>query len=270
MKKVCTLFVAVLSLCFFFSCNKKTNDATANAESKVTDEAGKDSAKEKEKPIELPPPTAKDIGEAYGVLLASAIQRSELEMDIQAMRKGYNKAIKTEITKEAEQEASATIDRAMKEAFKKKQERNRKEGEEFLEKNKKRTGVVTLESGLQYEVLTEGTGAAPTENSTCKIHYVGRLVNGKEFENSKNYQNGEPVELTISSVIPGWKEGLTKMKTGGRYMLYIPYKLAYGEEGIRSPYTGEEIIPPCAALIFDIELVETSDAPKTEDTTKAN
>lgn len=120
---------------------------------------------------------------------------------------------------------------------------------EFLETNAKREGVKTTESGLQYEVITEGSGDSPSADDMVKVHYTGTLTDGTVFDSSR--ERGEPVTFKLSDVIPGWTEGLQMMKEGGRWKLYLPPELAYGPGGNRS-------IGPNEALIFDVELLEVN------------
>lgn len=122
------------------------------------------------------------------------------------------------------------------------------EGEAFLAANAKRDEVVVLESGLQYEVITEGDGATPTRESVVRTHYRGTLINGEQFDSS--YDRGEPTEFPVGGVIAGWTEALMNMKVGSKWKLYIPYQLAYGEQGAGGA------IGPYQALVFDIELLE--------------
>lgn len=124
---------------------------------------------------------------------------------------------------------------------------NLAEGQEFLEENAESDDVVATESGLQYQVLEEGSGEHPKENSVVKVHYEGKLIDGRVFDSS--IQRGEPVEFPLNQVIPGWTEGLQLMKEGGKTRLYIPPDLAYGPGGTRG-------IPPNSVLIFDVELLE--------------
>jgi len=121
------------------------------------------------------------------------------------------------------------------------------EGEAFLAENAKRDEVTVLESGLQYEVLTEGEGDIPTAQSVVSTHYRGTLIDGKQFDSS--YDRGEPAEFPVGGVIAGWTEALQKMKTGSKWKLYIPFHLAYGEAGAGGD------IGPYQALVFDIELL---------------
>lgn len=124
---------------------------------------------------------------------------------------------------------------------------SRSKSEAFLAENAKKPGITTTASGLQYEVLKEGTGAKPAATSTVKVHYEGKLIDGTVFDSS--VQRGEPVSFPLNQVIPGWTEGLQLMSPGAKYRFVIPAKLAYGE-------TGAGPIPPHAALVFEVELLE--------------
>ena len=123
-----------------------------------------------------------------------------------------------------------------------------KEGRVFLAENGEKEGIITTASGLQYEIITEGSGAKPTDTSTVLAHYEGSLLNGNVFDSS--YKRGEPSEFPLNKVIPGWTEGLQLMSPGAKFKFYIPFELGYGERG-----AGQDI-PPFAALIFVVELVE--------------
>ena len=121
-------------------------------------------------------------------------------------------------------------------------------GEEYLEKNAARSGVTVLPSGLQYEVLREGTGRKPKATDSVKCHYEGTLVDGTVFDSSS--RRGEPAVFPLNGVIRGWTEGLQLMQEGAVYRFFIPYNLAYGENGAGAS------IPPYAALVFEVELIE--------------
>lgn len=121
------------------------------------------------------------------------------------------------------------------------------DGKVFLEENGKREGVVTTKSGLQYEVLTEGTGKQPKATDKVRCHYEGKLIDGSIFDSS--YQRGEPADFGLNQVIPGWTEGVQLMKEGAKYRFFIPYLLGYGERG------AGQSIPPYSTLIFDVELI---------------
>ena len=121
-------------------------------------------------------------------------------------------------------------------------------GEKYLAENAKKEGVVTTASGLQYKVLTEGKGKQPTAKDTVMCHYEGFLIDGTVFDSS--VQRGEPATFPLQQVIAGWTEGLQLMKEGAKYRFFIPYRLGYGEGGAGAS------IPPFAALIFDVELIQ--------------
>lgn len=127
-------------------------------------------------------------------------------------------------------------------------EANKAEGEAFLAENKTKEGVMETESGLQYKVIEEGTGASPTAESTVEVHYEGTLIDGTKFDSS--YDRGETIEFPLNGVIRGWTEGLQLMKEGATYMFYIPSDLAYGE----NPRPGGPI-KPNHTLIFKVELI---------------
>ncbi len=122
------------------------------------------------------------------------------------------------------------------------------EGEAFLAENAKREEVTVLDSGLQYEVITEGSGDIPTAQSVVSTHYRGTLINGQQFDSS--YDRGQPAEFPVGGVIAGWTEALQQMKVGSKWKLYIPYHLAYGEAGAGGD------IGPYQTLVFDIELLD--------------
>jgi FKBP-type peptidyl-prolyl cis-trans isomerase FklB len=121
-------------------------------------------------------------------------------------------------------------------------------GEKYLAENAKKDGIVTLASGLQYQVLKEGNGKKPSVKDTVMCHYEGTLIDGTVFDSS--YQRGEPATFPLQQVIAGWTEGLQLMQEGAKYRFFIPYRLAYGEGGAGAS------IPPFAALIFDVELIQ--------------
>jgi FKBP-type peptidyl-prolyl cis-trans isomerase FklB len=121
-------------------------------------------------------------------------------------------------------------------------------GEKYLAENAKKDGIITLPSGLQYQVLKEGNGKKPSAKDSVKCHYEGFLIDGTVFDSS--VQRGEPAVFGLQQVIAGWTEGLQLMQEGAKYRFFIPYRLAYGEGGAGSS------IPPFAALIFDVELLQ--------------
>jgi len=124
----------------------------------------------------------------------------------------------------------------------------KEEGAKFLAENAKKEGITVTKSGLQYEVLTEGTGKKPKATDTVRCHYEGRLLDGTIFDSS--YKRNAPADFGLQQVIAGWTEGVQLMSEGAKYRFYIPYMLAYGEGGAGAS------IPPFATLIFDVELIK--------------
>ena len=159
--------------------------------------------------------------------------------EIQAALMTYQQQLQEEQTKQIEELA----------------QKNKEAGEAFLAENGIRDGVKTTESGLQYEVVTEGTGDSPAVSDTVKVHYTGELISGEVFDSSR--ERGEPVSFALNQVIPGWTEGLQLMNKGARYKLFIPSELAYGPGGNRA-------IGPNETLIFDVELLDINPQDNTD------
>jgi FKBP-type peptidyl-prolyl cis-trans isomerase len=145
-----------------------------------------------------------------------------------------------------ESSGNAVVMKCMNNAQSQKAKPNIEAGEAFLAKNKTNPAVKTTASGLQYEVITQGTGPKPAATDTVVAHYKGSLLNGTEFDNS--YKRGEPITIPVNHVIPGWTEALQMMPVGSKYKLYIPYQLAYGPND-NGP------IPGGSVLIFEVELL---------------
>lgn len=145
-------------------------------------------------------------------------------------------------------EAQTTVSTFLQQQQEEQSKAARAEGEAFLAENAKKEGVTVLPSGLQYTVLREGEGRKPAATDSVKCHYEGTLTNGTVFDSS--YRRGEPATVPLNGVIAGWTEGVQLMAEGAKYRFFIPYNLAYGERG------AGQSIPPYAALIFDVELIE--------------
>lgn len=145
-------------------------------------------------------------------------------------------------------EAFRLIQEGMKAAEAEKAAQFAGEGEAYLAENAKREGVSVTESGLQYEIITEGTGTKPTRNDTVRTHYHGTLIDGTVFDSS--VQRGQPAEFPVGGVIAGWTEALQMMPVGSKWRLHIPYQLAYGERGAGGA------IGPYSALVFEVELLD--------------
>lgn len=185
---------------------------------------------------------------SLGIVLSQNLKSQGFDsIDAASLAKGFEEGLGGSATMTPDQ-ANQHIQQHLKKASETAGAAAREEGEAFLAQNGKRPEVTTTASGLQYEVLTEGSGASPSATETVRVHYHGTLTDGTVFDSSVD--RGEPIEFPLNRVIAGWTEGVQLMKEGAKYRFYIPYDLAYGPQG--SPPT----IPPYAALIFDVELFE--------------
>ena len=200
--------------------------------------------------------TPKDkLSYAIGMDVASSLKRIGADVDPAIMAGAFKDALSGSPTQMTDAQVKETLMAFQQEMVGKRQaeakaagDKAKGEGDAFLAANKTKEGVKTTASGLQYKVITEGTGATPTTADTVSCHYRGTLVNGTEFDASRKHGD-QPVSFPVTGVIKGWTEALQMMKVGSKYQLFIPSELAYGEAG-RPP-----VIPPNSALIFDIELI---------------
>ena len=199
--------------------------------------------------------SADSVSYAIGVLVgANNKQQLETapgseEMNLEAMAAAFRLASLGEEVEITEADANALVQRFFREAAERENQANLEEGNKFLEENGKREGVTTTESGLQYEVLTEGTGEKPGETDKVRVHYHGTLIDGTVFDSSVD--RGEPIVFGVTQVIQGWTEALQLMPVGSKWKRYIPSNLAYGA----NPRPGGAI-EPNMALIFEVELLE--------------
>jgi len=191
---------------------------------------------------------------ALGMNLGTNLHKQSVPVDPNILLRGLKDALAGGKTALTEEQARAALMEVQNEMRKKQQaemqaagEANKKEGDAFLAANKAKEGVVTLPSGLQYKILTQGTGPKPTATDSVVCNYRGTLINGTEFDSS--YKRGEPATFPVSGVIKGWTEALQLMPVGSKWQLFVPSDLAYGE---RSP--GPEIGPD-STLIFEVELL---------------
>ncbi|MBO5785378.1 MAG: FKBP-type peptidyl-prolyl cis-trans isomerase [Bacteroidaceae bacterium] len=189
------------------------------------------------------------ISYALGLGIGHQLKNMGIEnFSVEDFAQSIKDVMEDKATAMTSQEAQALLNTYFQEKQKAESQKAISEGKAFLEENAKKEGVVTTKSGLQYEILTEGTGKQPKATDTVRCHYEGSLINGSVFDSS--YKRGEPAEFGLSQVIPGWTEGVQLMKEGAKYRFYIPYLLGYGENGAGSS------IPPYSTLIFDVELIK--------------
>lgn len=197
---------------------------------------------------------AQRLSYALGLDVGASISRLPVRLDTALFVRGFEDMaanrqplLSPEEFRQVMQEFQAFMQKESAKAQEASSGQNQEEGREFLAGNKVRPGVITTASGLQYEVLTEGTGAKPAAADHVTVHYTGTLIDGTEFDSS--VRRGEPAHFPVDGVIPGWTEGLQLMKVGGKYRLYVPSELAYGERG------AGQAIGPNSTLIFEVELL---------------
>ncbi|MFN5007226.1 MAG: FKBP-type peptidyl-prolyl cis-trans isomerase [Ignavibacteria bacterium] len=205
-------------------------------------------------PMELK--TQKDKASySIGVSIGKNLKDQKVEITTDILVKGLLDAYTGAKTQLTEKEMGDVLTQFQQEIMAKAQEEaakkggeNKTKGEKFLADNKNKPGVKSTPSGLQYSVITEGTGPKPTASSTVKVHYTGKLIDGTTFDSSVD--RGEPVEFPLNGVIKGWTEGVQLMSKGSKYKFYIPAELAYGDRGAGNA------IGPNETLVFEVELLD--------------
>jgi FKBP-type peptidyl-prolyl cis-trans isomerase len=188
---------------------------------------------------------------AIGYNVGSGMKRDNVELDMDSFMAAIEDAFNDIDSRLSPEDSQTAMQNLMTSLQKKRKDlavENKKKGEEFLSKNKTKEGVLTTSSGLQYKVVSKGDSVVkPKSNDTVKVHYIGRFIDGKEFDSS--YKRKEPTMFKVDEVIKGWTEGLQLMTVGSKYEFFIPSNLAYGENG-------NQAIPGNSALIFEVELLE--------------
>jgi FKBP-type peptidyl-prolyl cis-trans isomerase FklB len=208
------------------------------------------------------------VSYGIGMEIGNSLKSQSIDIDPDILARGVKDMLSWKEPLITDQELRETMTNFKNEMMAKQMERmkevaekNKKEGEAFLDENKKKEGVVTLPSGLQYKVIKEGAGETPKPTDTVSVNYRGSLINGTEFDSSESH--GQPATFKVNGVIPGWTEALQLMKAGSKWQLFIPSALAYGDRGV-----GREI-GPNSTLVFDVELLSIEgSAGKNEGTTK--
>lgn len=206
-------------------------------------------------PITLKSPQKDQLGYSYGYLMGKGNTETLKDLNIETFVLGLEDAIKGKPATLSDEQMATILNQYKKllEAkqlveFQEQAEKNAQEGKNFLAENAKKPDIITTKSGLQYQVLQQGTGKSPKLTSTVKVNYEGRLIDGTVFDSS--IARNHPVEFKLNQVISGWTEGVQTMKEGGKSRFFVPSNLAYGDVG------AGDAIGPNSTLIFDIELLE--------------
>lgn len=191
------------------------------------------------------------VSYAFGTSIGSSLKATGItKFNFAAVTEGLKASFSGDHPLLTQQQAEEKIQAAISSVNESKSAGLIAEGKKFLAENGKRPGVKTTTSGLEYEILKEGTGPKPILTDSVLVHYKGTLLNGKQFDSS--YDRGEPITLTLNGVIKAWTEGLQLMPQGSKYKFYVPYNLGYGARG-----AGQDI-PPYSTLIFEIELLKVN------------
>lgn len=218
-----------------------------------TTAAKKPAAKPVAKPAAKPAPILKTLSDsasyAIGLQVANFYckQQGLTNLNATVIARAFNDVMGNKPNLMNDFDANTAMMRYINQAQEQKSKPNIAAGEKFLAANKARSGVKTTASGLQYEVITEGSGPKPTADDSVTVHYRGTLLDGSEFDNS--YKRGEPITFALAGVIRGWTEALQLMPSGSKYKLYIPQQLAYGTNEVGS-------IPAGSLLVFEVELLK--------------
>jgi len=194
---------------------------------------------------------SKDASYALGMNLGSSLKADEVYLNMDEFMKGMIDALKGAETRFTNDEAGMIVHQTFMALMEEREAASMQEGIDFLEENSKKPGIFITESGLQYEIITEGSGPKPVAENMVRVHYEGALTDGTVFDSS--YMRDEPIEFPLMAVIPGWSEGVQLMNVGSKYRLYIPSDIGYGPQG------APPMIPPYATLVFEVELLDIVD-----------
>jgi FKBP-type peptidyl-prolyl cis-trans isomerase FklB len=242
MKKITTLSVTALASAMLLMTGCSTSNGNKETAAKTVSVTEQSSANEK-------------VGYTLGFMLSQQIKEGVEDLDINTFNQGFINGYEGKdpaLTQEEMEKVMMEYQKEQEEKFIKDMEtksvENKTKGAAFLVENGKKAGVKTTASGLQYKVVTAGTGKSPKATDTVEVNYEGKLLDGTVFDSS--YEREQSAEFTVNGVIPGWTEGLQLMKEGGKYEFYIPSDLAYGEAGAGADIT------PNSTLIFTVELLK--------------
>jgi len=241
MKKISTLTISTLASAMLLVTGCSTNNGNQESATPSVSITEQSTAKEK-------------VGYSLGFMMAEGNKEAVQDLDLDTFEQGFRDGYQGEesaLTQEQMEEVLMAYQKEQEEKFvadmQTKAEENKTKGTAFLAENAKKEGVKETASGLQYKVLTAGTGKSPKATDVVEVNYEGKLIDGTVFDSS--YERGEPIEFPLNQVIAGWTEGLQLMKEGGKYEFYIPSDIAYGE-------AGNSGIEPNSTLIFTVELLE--------------
>jgi FKBP-type peptidyl-prolyl cis-trans isomerase FklB len=245
MKKLSYLFLITLGV-FAISCKCSSKHCKAQCEANM---------ETAELTIDSTTTEYEKTSYAFGTIMAGDLLKNGFDsIELDFFTKGFKDALKKDSLLLTTEESTQLFQAFAKTVQDKKQAEATQgqagataEGAAFLEANKSKEGVLTTASGLQYKILTKGTGNFPKPTDKVKVHYEGKLLNGQVFDSS--FERGQPIDFGLNQVIPGWTEGMQYINEGGEIELYIPYNLAYGERGAGGS------IPPYATLIFRVQLI---------------
>lgn len=243
--KLKTLAAVIAATLVLAGCNKADQETAGAADGAVADQAAGLTTQEQK------------ISYIFGQNIGRQLSNDKITIDTAVFTEGVSDALAGKESKISEEDTMAVLQAFQEQKMAEQQKqfdeaagKNKAEGDKFLAENGKKEGVVTLESGLQYKVITEGTGPQPAEGATVEVHYRGTLLDGSEFDSS--HKRGVPASFGVDQVIPGWTEALALMKEGSKWELYIPPALAYGPGG------AGEMIGPEQTLIFEVELLKAN------------
>ena len=241
MKKITTLSVTALASAMLLMTSCSTNNGNKETAAKAVSVTEQSPANEK-------------VGYSLGYMMAEGNKEAVGDLNLDTFEKGFRDGYEgkdSALTKEQMEAVLTAYQKEQEEKFAKDMESkagdNKTKGAAFLAENGKKAGVKTTASGLQYKVVTAGTGKSPKATDVVEVNYEGKLIDGTVFDSS--YERGEPIEFPLNQVIAGWTEGLQLMKEGGKYEFYIPSDIAYGE-------VGNSGIEPNSTLIFTVELLK--------------